>query len=208
MKNPDLPQGIFYETGRYRARIWAGYIGVDLGRYVTLDEALAARKLGTKMRKQGRTAAEIRDAFKTAGTGSTAEQLALHELQRTKDVLNTLNPATNPHAMQHVIQLYQYNPETGVIARAPNAPAWLFPTTKAWRRWTNDAKHRPSDVTQTRNNIEQRRFVRPIQNLRICATRVAWALATGDLITQNFTYRDGDPSNLKLENIAPALDTD
>ena len=210
-RSRNMPTGVYIEAGAYRATYWMRGTHIALGRYNTLPEATTARAIAERLAQQGYTPAMLRASF-----------------ENRRRTIPGKEPRQVPRDFASIIHLWVYNPETGAITRNTDAPVTLFTTERHYRWWTGKRKEKeynhlgewinradyrpprppPENVAKRRVPHENRLWLRFDGNTRICATRVAWALATGDLITRNFTYRDGDPSNLKLENITPALDTD
>ena len=177
----------------HRARLWVDRKSVHLGSYQTGNAAADAQRVAAAMRDAGRSAAEITNAFASARNTQTASTQAAHAAK--------LDPKRSPKAFERLAQLYEYNAATGEFTRRLDAPSHLFFSPRHHTAWLTDTRN----PTQRRTATSARLYVRPINGVRICATRLAWVLATGDTAATRFRYRDGNPENLRLDNIA--LDT-
>ena len=177
----------------HRARLWVNGNSASLGTYSTAAAAADAQRIAASMRAAGRTAAEITNAFATAANTLTGSTQAEHSAK--------LDPKRSPKAFERLAQLYAYDAATGAFTRRLDAPSHLFFSPRHHSAWLTDTRN----PTQHRTATSKRLYVRPINGVRVCATRLAWALATGDTTSRRFRYRDGDPTNLRLANIT--LDT-
>lgn len=180
-------------TPAHRARLWINKHRIALGTYSTAAAAADAHRTAVAMRAAGRSAAEIAAAFAAAASTLTASTQAEHAAK--------LDPKRSAKAFERLAQLYAYDPGTGAFSRRLDAPSHLFFSSRHHTAWLTDTRN----PTQHRTANSKRLYVRPINGVRVCATRLAWVLATGDTAATRFRYRDGDPTNLRLANIT--LDT-